>query len=102
MTNETIHNSGHLSGSKFDLQDYLSDQIEILVKDALRVTLKNPKQSMFFTRFASAVKKATVRRYELEKAGEHIPSFLIASITEDCNLKCAGCYATANQGCGAS
>jgi len=84
---------------QFDLQKYLSDQIELLVRDALRVTLKNPKQSLFFTRFAAAVTKATGRRYELERLGEHIPSFLIASITEDCNLKCAGCYAHANQGC---
>jgi len=102
MTNETIFKGGQSGSNQFDLQKYLSDQIELLVKDALRVTLKNPKQSVFFARYASAVKKATVRRYELEKTGEHIPSFLIASITEDCNLKCAGCYASANQSCGAS
>jgi MoaA/NifB/PqqE/SkfB family radical SAM enzyme len=28
----------------------------------------------------------------MELSGEHIPSFLIASVTADCNLRCAGCY----------
>ena len=31
-----------------------------------------------------------------EDNGEHIPSFLIASITSQCNLHCAGCYSRCN------
>ena len=31
--------------------------------------------------------------------GEHIPPFLIASITTRCNLHCKGCYARANHNC---
>ncbi|MCL2496862.1 MAG: radical SAM protein, partial [Clostridiales bacterium] len=81
----------------FDLAQYLSAGIEQLVKDALRVTLKNPKQSAFFLSFAAASQKAAKRRQEFEQAGEHIPSFLIASITDNCNLHCAGCYAKANR-----
>ncbi|MCL1873749.1 MAG: radical SAM protein [Clostridiales bacterium] len=80
----------------FDLEQYLTDGIEQLVKDALRVTLRNPKQSGFFLRFAAASQKAAKRRHDFEEAGEHIPSFLIASITDNCNLDCAGCYARAN------
>ena len=85
--------------NNIDLEQYLSREVERLVKDALRVTLKNPKQSAFFLRFSSAIKKAAARRHELELVGEHIPSFLIASITENCNLNCAGCYAQANHNC---
>ena len=35
--------------------------------------------------------------YKLQ--GEHIPAFLIASITSSCNLHCKGCYARANKSC---
>ncbi|MCD8153100.1 MAG: radical SAM protein, partial [Clostridiales bacterium] len=35
----------------------------------------------------------------LEEQGEHIPPFLIASITSSCNLHCAGCYAWENHIC---
>ena len=38
----------------------------------------------------------------MEKTGEHIPSFLIAGITDNCNLRCVGCYAMANHACAES
>ena len=31
--------------------------------------------------------------------GEHVPAFLIASITSSCNLHCAACYSRANHAC---
>ena len=88
-----------LTDMDFNLEQYLNRELNRLVKDALRVTLKNPKQSAFFARFAAAAGKAEKRRHDFELAGEHIPSFLIASITEICNLNCAGCYAQANHNC---
>ena len=41
------------------------------------------------------------KREASEKAGVHIPAFLIASVTSKCNLHCQGCYARAreNSGC---
>jgi len=84
----------------FDLERYLSDGIERLIKDALKVTFKNPKQSAFLLRFASDTRKVAKRRHEFEKTGLHIPPFLIASITGDCNLNCTGCYSHANSTCG--
>jgi len=83
----------------FDLAQYLSNGIEQLIKSALKVTFKNPKQSAFFLRFAKSAQKASKRRSELEKTGLHVPPFLIASITSDCNLKCLGCYSHANNSC---
>jgi MoaA/NifB/PqqE/SkfB family radical SAM enzyme len=47
-------------------------------------------------KFAAASRKASKKRAELEAAGEHIPPFLIASITSACNLHCAGCYSRCN------
>jgi len=82
-----------------DLGKYLSDGIEKLIKDIIKATFKNPTESLFMTRFARSVKSANKIREEAKKNGEHIPAFLIASITSSCNLHCAGCYARANASC---
>ncbi len=47
-------------------------------------------------RYALASRESSKRRAELESQGEHIPPFLIASITSSCNLHCEGCYARKN------
>ena len=80
----------------FDLQGYLTAGVERVVSDAVKATLRDPRESAFMLRFAAASKAASRRRRELEDAGEHIPSFLIASITSQCNLHCAGCYSRCN------
>ena len=76
----------------FDLQDYLTQGVEQVVTDAIRATLKNPRESAFMAKFALASRAASRKRKAAENAGEHIPSYLIASITSQCNLHCAGCY----------
>ncbi|MBQ2072026.1 MAG: radical SAM protein, partial [Oscillospiraceae bacterium] len=81
----------------FDLQAYLTRGVERVVKDALKATLKDPKESAFMLRFAAASKVATKKRERAEEAGEHVPPFLIASITSQCNLHCAGCYSRCNE-----
>ena len=80
----------------FDLQAYLTKGVEQVVADALKATLKDPRESAFLLKFASASKAASKKRREAEDAGEHIPSYLIASITSACNLHCAGCYSRCN------
>ena len=76
----------------FDLQEYMTKGVERIITDAIRATLKNPRESAFMLKFAAAGKAASKRRRKLEDEGEHVPSFLIASITSKCNLHCAGCY----------
>ena len=83
----------------FDLAQYLTNGVENLVKNILRATLKNPKESAFMLKYSRSVKEAARKRAELKEHGEHIPPFLIASITSSCNLHCAGCYARHNQSC---
>lgn len=80
----------------FDLQEYLTKGVEGVVADALKATLKDPKESAFMLRFAAASKSASKRRKCAEEKGEHTPPFLIASITSKCNLHCAGCYSRCN------
>ena len=80
-----------------DIQTYMTKGVERIVAEAIKATIKNPRESAFMLRFAAASQAASKRREELKKAGEHIPPFLIASITSKCNLHCAGCYSRCNQ-----
>lgn len=85
--------------SGIQLEEYLSNGVENIVKGILKSTFKNPQASMFMTKYIISSKKAREKRKSAENAGEHIPPFLIASITEQCNLHCKGCYARANHSC---
>ena len=81
-----------MESDSFNLEEYLSAGVEHFVKDTMRATLKNPAASVFLVKFAAASKKASKIRKKYDENGEHIPPFLIASITGSCNLHCEGCY----------
>ncbi len=83
----------------FDLDQYLTEGVESIVRDALAASLKNPKETAFLLSYALSAKRAALARQALANDGRHVPSFLIASITNRCNLHCAGCYARANSIC---
>lgn len=83
----------------FNLERYLSNGVEAIVKSALWATLSNPKESIFIAKYALASKHSTKLRQKAKERGEHIPPFLIASITSKCNLHCSGCYARSNESC---
>ncbi|MBR1560664.1 MAG: radical SAM protein [Clostridia bacterium] len=76
----------------FDLQTYLTNGAEQIVKDAVRATLRNPRESAFMAKYALASAAGARRRRVLEGEGVHVPTYLICSITSRCNLHCAGCY----------
>ena len=85
-----------MSEKTFDIQEYMTHGVERVVADSIKATLKNPRESIFMARFAAASKAASMKRRKAEDEGEHIPPFLIASITSQCNLHCAGCYSRCN------
>ncbi len=80
----------------FDIQEYMTKGVERVVSDILRATLKDPRASASMLKFAAASRAASRKRRKAEDAGEHVPPFLIASITSQCNLHCAGCYSRCN------
>lgn len=88
-----------MSDKEFNLEQYLSNGVANIVKGAIKATLKDPKESLFIARYAEYSKTATKLRREASERGENIPPFLIASITSNCNLHCAGCYSRANHAC---
>lgn len=85
--------------SEFNIQEYMSNGVANIMKNALAATMTNPKEAFFMAEFALATKRATDKRKNAEKNGEHIPAFLISSITSSCNLHCAGCYSRQNHAC---
>jgi len=82
------------------LTAYLNNGIKDLIAGVLKSTLSNPKESAFLLKFMSSADKNAKIREAYEKDGLHVPAFLIASITNSCNLFCKGCYARANGICG--
>lgn len=77
-------------GSNF--RKVLNESLNIFFKDALRVTLKDPRQAYFFLRTIRWQQKAARVRSKLEREGIHVPPIMIFSITNKCNLHCKGCY----------
>ena len=49
----------------FDLQEYLTKGVESVVADAVKATLRNPRESAFMLKFAAASKAASSRRRRL-------------------------------------
>ena len=87
---------------RFNVGKYMSRGVAKVVAASLVATAANKKESAFMRSFARSALRASRKRAAAEKAGEHIPPFLIASITGRCNLHCAGCYSRANHACGDS
>ena len=83
----------------FNLESYLSNGVENIVRGAIKASLSNPKESIFIAKYAISSKNSRKLRVEAEDIGEHVPPFLIASITSQCNLHCKGCYARGNKAC---
>ena len=81
---------------EFDIQAYMTQGVERVVGDIVKATFRNPKESAYMAKFALASRAASRKRRRAENRGEHIPPFLIASITSQCNLHCAGCYSRCN------
>lgn len=83
----------------FNIQRYMTGGVMRVVSDSLRATSANKKEKAFMKSFAKSAVSASRKRFKSEKSGEHIPPFLIASITGTCNLHCAGCYSRSNNAC---
>ena len=82
--------------AKTRIQRYMARGVRRVAKEAVFATSKDNKESEFIKGFAKAASRATKLRMKEEKEGLHVPPFLIASITSNCNLHCAGCYSRSN------
>lgn len=83
----------------FMLNEFLNEGITQILDTAGRFYLGSRRGQAFILKMIAALKKSTGIRKQQEEGGLHIPPFLIASITQQCNLHCTGCYARANGAC---
>lgn len=70
-------------------------QIKALFKDALKINLRDPGKTLFFWRTLNNQRKAVKTREAMAEQDIHVPPLMIISVTNQCNLNCAGCYARA-------
>ena len=70
----------------------MNESLSVFFKDALRVTLKDPRQAVYFLQTVNNQRKAARKRTRLEKEGTRVPPIMLISVTDSCNLHCKGCY----------
>jgi MoaA/NifB/PqqE/SkfB family radical SAM enzyme len=70
----------------------LNNALNVFFKDALRISLKDPGQALYFFQTVKNQQKASHTRAKWQKLGIHVPPMMIISITNRCNLHCRGCY----------
>jgi MoaA/NifB/PqqE/SkfB family radical SAM enzyme len=75
-----------------DLNRMINELIKGIFNDAVKVSIRDPAMGAYFVRAALAQKKATKVRQQNEERGLHVPPVMILSVTNKCNLRCAGCY----------
>lgn len=83
----------------FDIVQHLINGVNGFLTGLLNLSDFSAKEALFLTRFARSVKTASAKRKAAQTEGLNIPAFLIASITSQCNLHCAGCYARSLDAC---
>lgn len=74
------------------LTKMLNKEIRILLEDFLRIAFKDFSAAKDLVKIALRQRKSEKIRCKYEEEGQHVPPFMIASITSSCNLNCKGCY----------
>jgi MoaA/NifB/PqqE/SkfB family radical SAM enzyme len=78
--------------SNSELNAMVNTMIKGIFSDAVGASLKDPAMAAFFARAALNQKTAATVRRKNEENGLHVPPVMILSVTNRCNLHCAGCY----------
>lgn len=75
-----------------DPRKIVNESLAVFFEDALRVSLKDPRQALYFVQTIKNQRQAASTRAKLEKEGIRVPPIMVFSITDRCNLHCKGCY----------
>lgn len=79
-----------------DYMERMDNSLNQVFTTAFKISTPNPSLALFILRSILRLHKAARLRHGWEKRGIHVPPYLIASITNGCNLHCKGCYARAH------
>lgn len=81
-----------------DLHKIVNESLSVFFKDALRISLKDPGQALYFLQTIKNQRRAARTRAKLDKEGIRVPPIMVFSITDRCNLHCKGCFHKALRG----
>ena len=70
----------------------LSKALSVFFSNAVRISLLHPSRAYFFLKTVMWQRHAAGTRARLAREGVHVPPIMIMSVTNRCNLNCAGCY----------
>jgi MoaA/NifB/PqqE/SkfB family radical SAM enzyme len=70
----------------------INSAVRTTLLGALRISFMHPSLIFLLLSALFRQKMSARRRIRSEKSGTRVPTFLIASITNRCNLACAGCF----------
>jgi MoaA/NifB/PqqE/SkfB family radical SAM enzyme len=84
--------NSHRNTVEIPFKDILDKSLRIFFSDALRVTLRNPLQAIYFFKTVRWQRESARLRSHFAEQGIKVPPIMIFSITNRCNLHCKGCY----------
>ncbi|NMC29735.1 MAG: radical SAM protein [Pelolinea sp.] len=76
-----------------NITQYFNISFEMGLKQIVSFSLNNPRLASSAGRLYFAYRLAERKRKKYLRQGVQIPPMIIFSVTNDCNLDCAGCYA---------
>lgn len=79
--------------------DLFNKELISLFKLMTRIIYKNPSYFKTYLLILDFQKKSIAKRKSYMKEGISVPPIAIFSVTNKCNLNCAGCYANAQNRC---
>lgn len=96
-SSRSTQKSVHGSEPQIHLNRYLDQWILSMARTVFRYYLKNTSGRRFISTLIPRLLQSAGVRKKYAARGIHIPPFLIASITLQCNLHCVGCYVKARE-----
>ncbi|MHB8808108.1 MAG: radical SAM/SPASM domain-containing protein [Anaerolineaceae bacterium] len=78
---------------KLDITKYFNISFEMGLKQIVGFSLSNPRLAYRTAKLYIAFRLGERKRAKFLQDGVQIPPMVIFSVTNDCNLDCAGCYA---------
>jgi len=79
-----------------EMSTFVAKEMRMMRKTFIRALFKKPSFLPVFFRFVVNQSRGMSIRNKYQQKGIHIPPELLLSVTNACNLQCAGCYARAN------
>ncbi len=84
--------NGSNSLSNQALTEKLNQAVGMLISEFVKIAVSDFSSAKNIVKIASRQRKTSLIREKNERKGVHVPPFLIASVTQKCNLNCKGCY----------